>query len=127
MARTVTAKTRAASGSSTATQATVCQPLSSLRRMLSAARRGQGGLRSAVERGVAGMLPATPPTVVIYEMPRICLTDCATTLAGSGWKSTCERYDGSEPCFRLTAHSRTERMFLAVDEDVWSFDTMAYS
>ena len=60
-------------------------------------------------------------------MLRICLTDCATTLAGSGWKSTCERYEVAEPCFGLMAHSRTDRMFLAVEEDDWSFETMAYS
>ena len=60
-------------------------------------------------------------------MPRICLTDCATTLAGSGWKSTWDRYEVAEPCLGLMAHSSTERMFLASEEDDWSFDTMAYS
>src|SRR5580692_5056836 len=117
MASTVIAKTSAASGSNTATQATLRHPVSSLRRMLSAARRCHGGLLSAAGRGVAGMLPATPPTVVIYLMPRICLIDCASTLAGSGWKATWDRYDDAEPCFELMAHSSTERMLLAVEED----------
>ena len=64
-ASTVMAKTSAASGRITATQATLRQPVSSLRRAKSATRRGSGGLPTGSACGVAGTLPATPPTVAI--------------------------------------------------------------
>ena len=60
-------------------------------------------------------------------MLRICFTDCASTLEGSGWKLTWDRYDVLFPYLGLTAHSSTDRMFLAVELLDWWFETMAYS
>ena len=62
-ASTVMAKTSAARGMTTATQATQRQPVSSLRRKKPATRLGRGALLPIGSVcGVAGMLPATPPT-----------------------------------------------------------------
>ena len=33
----------------------------------------------------------------------------------------------ADPYFLLSAHSRTERMFFAVEDDCWWVETMAYS
>ena len=62
-----------------------------------------------------------------YLIFLICFSDCATVLAGSGWKLTCAKYVGLFPSAGSTAHSSTERMFFAVLElDCLSL-TMAYS
>ena len=126
-ASTETANANAASGSTTAIHAVPRQACSSFRRRKSATRRGAGGLPTDSACGVAGTRPATPPTDAIYLMLRICLIDCACTLVGSGWKSTWDRYEVLAPYFGLTAHSSTDRTFLAVEEDCWFVDTMAYS
>ncbi len=60
-------------------------------------------------------------------MLRICFTDCASTLAGSGWKLTWARYVVAAPSFGLIAHSRSERIPLAVVLLDWWVETMAYS
>ena len=62
-----------------------------------------------------------------YEMLRICFTDCASTLAGSGWKLTWARYVDAAPSFGLMAHSRSERIPLAVVLLGCLVETMAYS
>jgi len=126
-ARTETANARAARGRTTAIHADPLHACSSFRRKKSSTRLGAEGFPIDSACGVAGTRPATPPTDVIYLIFRICLIDCAATLVGSGWKSTWARYDVADPYLGLTAHSRTERTFLAVDEDCWFVDTMAYS
>ena len=62
-----------------------------------------------------------------YEMLRICFTDCASTLEGSGWKLTWARYVVAAPSFGLTAHSSSERIPFAVVLLDWWVETMAYS
>ena len=60
-------------------------------------------------------------------MLRICFSDCASTLVGSGWKLTWARYVCCAPSFGLVAHSSKERMPLAVLLLLWWVETMAYS
>ena len=92
-ARTVTAKTSAASGSTTAIHADPRQTRSSLLRAKRPSRLGSGGLPidSALRRG--GDAPRHAADGCHYWMLRICFTDCATTLDGRGWKLTWDRYD----------------------------------
>ena len=81
---------------------TLRQALSSLRRAKSSSPPGQRGLahRPRLRRG-----GDTPRHAAdgghATEMLRICLTDCATTLVGSGWKSTCDRYERRRALLRV--------------------------
>ncbi len=100
-ARTVTAKTRAASGQYhghpgrpapgvlLVAPGEVGHPL------------GQRGLaqRLRVRRG--GDAPRHAADGGHYWMLRICFTDCASTLEGSGWKLTWDRYDGAVAVLRV--------------------------
>ena len=57
------------------------------------AASGSGGLPIDSACGVAGMLPATPPTDATTGCSGSASRDCATTLEGRGWKLTWDRYD----------------------------------
>ena len=127
IASTVTANTSATRGSTTATRAHQRQPFSSLARNTFATRRNNGSRGAARPGGVAGNLPRHATDGRHYEMLRICFTDCASTLEGSGWKLTWARYVVAAPSFGLIAHSSSERMPLAVVLLDWWVETMAYS
>ena len=88
---------------------------------------GQRRLADRLRLRCGGDAPRHTANGSHYWMARTCLIDCASTLDGSAWKFTCERYSEVEPSFGLSAHSRTERMFLAVELLDWWVETMAYS
>ena len=126
-ASTVRAKTSAASGRITATRAALRQP-----RLLVAAERsrppaGSGGWPADSACGVAGMLPATPPTVRHLLDGQDLLDRLGLDLEGSAWKLTCVRYVELLPYFGLIRPLQDRADRLGRRALGWCVDTMAYS
>ena len=92
MSNTVSAKTRAASGSSTAMRPATRQVLSSddRNRVNDAPEHLTPARRQRLERR-GGSAPRRAACDGHYLIFLICFSDCATTLAGRGWKFTCAR------------------------------------